>query len=171
MIKVKKTEGFGVPAGEEGVGVHYFKVNIPLEKNGIVLIEEIFGYERGQGENPNVDKELRVSFSKKIWDKISKLLKEDFNPRLELKKIKKGNWSVGDNKVDRILGKELCVLAWAVEQADSDLEIDKITTQWSNLTPEERWWLFRMVNISLGKSEDVTKNKGWRKAIYIALSE
>ena len=171
MNKINKTEGFGVPVGEDGVGLHFFNVLIPLEKHGEVIIEEAFGYERGQGDNPNVDKILRASINKKMWDKISKVLKEDFNPRLEAKKIKKGNWVIGENKIDRVIGKELCLLAWAIEQSESDSEIENIKSKWSNLSPEERWWLFRMISIGSGTAEDKNKSKGWRKAIYIAFSE
>lgn len=171
MNKIKKTEGFGVPVGEDNVGLHFFNIIIPQEKNGEVFIEEIFGYERGEGDNPNVDKIVRASFPKNIWDKISKPLKEDFNPRLEEKKIKKGNWIIGHNKVDRILGKELCLLVWSIEQAESISDMENIKNKWESLSPEERWWLFRMVSISSGKAEDKIKTKGWRKAISLAFLE
>jgi hypothetical protein len=169
--KVKKTDGFGVPSDEDGINVHCFKVLLPLEKNGIVKIEEFFGYERAQGENPNLEKIDRIIFSKNLWDKISKTLKENFTPRLKEKGMGTSRWFTGENKVDRILGKEMCVLAWAIEKANSELEIEKIKEKWIKLTPEERWWLFRMTSITSGTEEDKIKEKGWRHAIYIALSE
>ncbi len=54
-----------------------------------------------------------------------------------------GRWHTGTNLVDRLLGKELCVLAWAAETANAD-QIPVICSKWAALRPEERWWLFSM---------------------------
>ena len=44
----------------------------------------------------------------------------------------------------RLLGKELCVLAWAAEAATDKETLAVIAQKWSSLRPEERWWLFSM---------------------------
>jgi hypothetical protein len=70
--------------------------------------------------------------------------------------------------VDRLLGKELCVLAWAVEH----LELEKIPVavrNWLALRPEERWWLFCMAAMSTGGLRD--GDKGWRLALRHALGD
>jgi hypothetical protein len=70
--------------------------------------------------------------------------------------------------VERILGKELCVLAWAAETANAD-QIPVICSKWAALRPEERWWLFAMTVAEAGLPEDT--QRGWRRALFHALSE
>jgi hypothetical protein len=76
-------------------------------------------------------------------------------------------WKSGVNKVDRLLGKELCVLAWAVEKANIT-QLPLICNKWAALRPEERWWLFSSVAAEGGLAEG--SHVGWRKALYHALS-
>lgn len=92
----------------------------------------------------------------------------DFNERLRRKKIPTGRWKTGANLVDRMLGKELCVLAWAAEHA-APAELPTICSKWSALRPEERWWLFAMTVAEAGQPED--RDRGWRKALYYALAD
>jgi uncharacterized protein (DUF2237 family) len=66
------------------------------------------------------------------------------------------------------MGKELLVLAWAVEQADL-LAIPQAVRNWLGLQPEERWWLCTMTAAATGGLNDA--GKGWRKALYHALIE
>jgi hypothetical protein len=67
-----------------------------------------------------------------------------------------------------MLGKELCVLAWAVEHAQSVDDCKVIAAKWSALRPEERWWLFGQTVAEAGLAADT--DGGWRKALYFALS-
>ena len=61
--------------------------------------------------------------------------------------------------MDRLLGKELCVLAWAVEQMEME-KIPVAVRNWLALRPEERWWLFGMTAMSTGGVMDA--GKGWQ---------
>jgi hypothetical protein len=70
--------------------------------------------------------------------------------------------------VERLLGKELCVLAWAAETAN-DEQIPVICSKWAALRPEERWWLFSMTVAEAGLPEDT--QRGWRRALFHALSD
>ena len=74
-----------------------------------------------------------------------------------------GRWHTGTNLVDRLLGKELCVLAWAAETAN-DEQIPVICSKWAALRPEERWWLFSMTVAEAGLPEDT--QRGWRRALF-----
>ena len=67
-----------------------------------------------------------------------------------------------------LLGKELCVLAWAAETANDEL-IPVICNKWAALRPEERWWLFAMTVAEAGLPEDT--QRGWRRALFHALSD
>ncbi len=70
--------------------------------------------------------------------------------------------------VDRLLGKELCILAWAAETATDD-QIPVICSKWAALRPEERWWLFAMTVAEAGLADDT--QRGWRHALFSALSD
>jgi hypothetical protein len=67
-----------------------------------------------------------------------------------------------------MLGKELCVLMWAAEHASDD-QLEAICSTWTALRPEERWWLYAMTAAQGGLAED--SQRGWRKALYYALSD
>ena len=78
-------------------------------------------------------------------------------------------WKIGYNPVSRLLGKELTLLAWAIEDADPTL-IPTAIANWQGLSPEERWWLYTMTAAATGNA--VTgRNRGWRKAVRFALTE
>lgn len=69
----------------------------------------------------------------------------------------------------RELGKELVLLAWAIEDADSGL-IPTAIANWNGLEPEERWWLYTQTAAATGHGIS-DRGKGWRKALRYALTE
>ncbi|MAO19195.1 MAG: hypothetical protein CMJ35_02395 [Phycisphaerae bacterium] len=154
---------FGAP---DIVGAHVFRVEIPRARNDAVVITEQYGYRGGHGGVP--EEEPRVRLNRHVWSGIRDAAKREFNTRLKATKLPAGRWSVGDNLVDRILGKELCVLAWAAEEATDDV-LPIVCTRWSALRPEERWWLFSMTSAEAGLPED--RGRGWRKALRSALCD
>ena len=84
---------------------------------------------------------------------IADIARREFNDRLRAAKVPTGRWHTGSNLVDRLLGKELCVLAWAAETAN-DEQLPVICSKWAALRPEERWWLFAMTVAEAGLPED-----------------
>jgi hypothetical protein len=74
----------------------------------------------------------------------------------------------GTNLINRLLGRELCVLAWAAEKA-TDEELPVIGSKWSALRPEERWWLFMVTVAEAGLPGD--DQRGWRRALHLALAD
>ncbi len=164
MKRSEKTIGFGAPSG---FGAYIFMVEIPAARTGPVNIIEVYGYSGDQNGIP--PQETRVILDRKIWMKIRDTAQREFNRRLKAAKLKTSRWRVGQNPVDRLLGKELCVLAWAAEQAKKDEELPIICTKWLALRPEERWWLFSQTVAEAGLPED--RDRGWRKALYYALSD
>jgi hypothetical protein len=155
------TVGFGAP---DSYGAHLFKVVIPAERTGSVKIIEHFGYEA----HGNVVEELRVEVPRIVWSAIADVARREFNVRLRKLKMPAARWRVGDNSVDRVLGRELCVLAWAAELAGRDVA-SVAATKWSALQPEERWWLYAMTNAEAGLAAD--SNRGWRVALRSALTD
>lgn len=163
MIDKHPTLGFGCP---DTVDPHHFVVTIPRGREDPVLIVEHFGLRAGHAGMPDtID---RVELDRTKWAGIADALRRVFNERLKEKGHAQSRWNVGENKVERVLGKELCVLAWAVERAPSEL-VPVAVTNWTGLKPEERWWLFTMTAAATGSVED--GDVGWRKALRYALTE
>jgi hypothetical protein len=147
-------------------GTHLFRVEIPAARTEPIVIVEDYGY-RGQESGIPRDEE-RVILKRPIWSAIADIARREFNDRLKIAKVLTGRWHVGTNLVDRLLGKELCVLAWAAEAA-SEEQIPVICSKWAALRPEERWWLFAMTVAEAGLPED--GQRGWRRALFFALSD
>ena len=103
-----------------------------------------------------------------VWSAIADIARREFNDRLKAAKVTVGRWHTGTNLVDRLLGKELCVLAWAAETANEE-QLPVICSKWAALRPEERWWLFAMTVAEAGMPEDT--QRGWRRALFHALSD
>lgn len=160
--QVLHTLGFGVPATSDP---HHFKVVIPKASTGKVQIREHLGLQSASNDNAVID---RVLLDRPRWTAIRAEVQRAFNARLAAHGIKPGAWKVGDNPVDRLLGKELCVLAWAVEQMEME-KIPVAVRNWLALRPEERWWLFGMTAMSTGEMMD--SGKGWRAALKHALGD
>jgi hypothetical protein len=154
---------FGAP---EKFGTHLFRVEIPAAKSDPVRIVEDFGYRGLEGGIPR--DEERVILLRAVWSGIADIARREFNDRLKTAKISTGRWHSGTNLVDRLLGKELCVLAWAAETANGD-QVAVICNKWAALRPEERWWLFAMTVAEAGLPEDT--QRGWRRALFLALSD
>ncbi len=112
----------------------------------------------------------RISASPRLkWDAIADEVRAYFNQRLRENSLKSSQWKIGENPVSRLLGKELVLLSWAIEDADPNL-IPVAIKNWLGLKPEERWWLFTMTNAATGHAIS-GRNKGWRKAVRYALTE
>jgi hypothetical protein len=70
-----------------------------------------------------------------VWDGIAECARDTFDrrgcdatPRHTVLR-----WKVGDNSLDRLLARELCVLAWAAEQAPDRL--NEVCARWEALRP------------------------------------
>ncbi|WP_323126882.1 anti-phage-associated DUF3780 domain-containing protein [Acinetobacter indicus] len=156
------TLGFGVPATSDP---HHFKVIIPKANTGKVQISEYLGLQAQSDEFAVID---RVLLDRPRWTAIRAEVQRTFNARLKNHDVKTASWKVGENVVDRLLGKELCVLAWAVEGMDME-KVPVAVRNWLALRPEERWWLFGMTAMSTGGIND--GEKGWRLALRHALGD
>lgn len=163
MSNKAATVDFGAP---EAFGAHVFRVTIPPGRADTVTIVEDYGY-RGL-DSGNVRDEERVVLARAVWSGISDIARREFNDRLKTAKIPTGRWHTGVNLVDRLLGKELCVLAWAAETATAE-QVPVICSKWAALRPEERWWLFAMTVAEAGLPDDT--ERGWRRALFHALSD
>ena len=156
--------GFGC-SGE--VGEHCFVVDLPRAMNQPITIVEDYGVQAPievVGE-----RKIRAVIDRPRWDAISETLRVEFNRRLRDVNRRSGRWQSGEVPVDRLLGKELVVLAWGTEDVPAD-KIPQAIANWLGLKPEERWWLYTTTAAATG---DAIKHRGigWRKALATALTE
>ncbi|MDK2821470.1 MAG: hypothetical protein PWP31_1435 [Clostridia bacterium] len=166
MADKKNYYGFGFNPSESQ---HHFLVVIPRGQKGDVIIYERFQWQEGE-ENQTIDlrnDRPKVQLSKYKWKQIEDTLRVEFNERLKKDNILVGRWRIGQVPVQRLFGKEMVLLAWAIEDCDPSV-IPTAIKNWKGLSPEERWWLFTMTNAATGHISD---KRGWRKAIRYALTE
>ncbi len=156
------TLGFGVPATSDP---HHFIIEIPRNNTGAVCIVENLGL---QSHDHSQSQIARCILERPRWTAIRSEVQRAFNVRLKERQLKTSAWVVGTNPVDRLLGKELCVLAWAIEGMELD-HIPIAVRNWLALRPEERWWLFGITAITTGSIND--GGKGWRLALRHALGD
>ena len=180
MAKKIDSIGFGFTPDESR---HHFLVIIPRSEKKKVLVYERFEWdiEPADGEQLELIKEkidvtqtidarfdtLKVQLSKVKWKQLEASVRKEFNDRLGKYGYKVGNWRIGQTPVQRLLGKELILLMWAIEDCEVRIIPDAIKN-WLGLTPEERWWLYTMTNAATGEYD---QKYGWRKAIRYALTE
>jgi hypothetical protein len=167
-----KAVGFGFMPER---GEHHFLVRMPKGGDDRVLISEHLTWEEAPGRRElslalgREDDKIRVMLPARKWQAIAEPLQLEFNLRLKKLGVASGRWSKTWTPVSRLLGKEMTLLAWAIEDADPAL-IPTAIRNWQGLAPEERWWLFTMTNAATGHSIN-GRNKGWRKAVRFALTE
>ncbi|MCF7733314.1 MAG: DUF3780 domain-containing protein [Akkermansiaceae bacterium] len=167
-----KAEGFGFQAARSQ---HHFMVTLPAGKEDHVLLSEHFHFDDAEARRElhfvlgKEDDKLRCVLHLTKWEAIAEAIKSEFNERLKSLGLPAGRWGKRQTPVSRLLGKEMLLLAWAIEDADPAL-IPIAIANWRGLAPEERWWLFTMTNAATGHALH-GKGRGWRKAVRFALTE
>lgn len=167
-MSVKQTcLGFGFRPDETR---HHILVSIPEKKDSSVIIYERFNWQdeaEKQTLNLYGEDQAKADLSRHKWKLLEDTLRTEFNSRLKKQKLPAGRFVVGQTLVERLLGKELLVLVWAVEDCDPSIVLVALRN-WLGLAPEERWWLYTMTNAATGNIDD---RRGWRKALRYALCE
>jgi len=153
---------------------HHFLVLIPRGITQPVQISEHLTWDEQGGSSPvttgaSADGKVRVLLARPKWDAIADEVRAEFNQRLKAVGWRSGVWRLGENLVRRELGKELVLLAWAIEDADPGL-IPTAIANWKGLYPEERWWLYTQTAAATGHGIN-DRGRGWRKAVRFALTE
>lgn len=156
--------GFGYNPKESE---NHFYVVIPDNKQDKVQIYERFKWDEGGEQVIRRQDILKLEISRYKWSKLSPALSGEFNGRLKNEKKPMGRFVNGGTPVEKLLGKELMVLLWGIENNDP-AGIPTAIRNWLGLQPEERWWLYTMTNASTGGIAD---KRGWRMALRYALCE
>ncbi len=174
-VVIKETDytGFGFRPAES---THHFRVHIPAGSQRDVTISEHYTFddtrklpEQTGSFSDAYDGQLKVVLARVKWNGIAEEVRAELNRRLKASGIKTGKWKTGTNYVSRLLGKELVLLAWAIQDADP-ATIPTAIRNWLGLRQEERWWLYTMTNAASGNAES-GRGRGWRKAVRYALTE
>jgi hypothetical protein len=154
--------GFGYDPAREA---HHYRVRVSRGR------ERVSVYECPAALDPGAhppEEQLRVALERERWDCIAPALADEFNRRLRAFGLPAGRWSSqGFVPLARLLGKELLVLAWAVEHE----EVGKApiaVANWLGMVPEERWWLHAM---TAAHGARATEHRGWRRALRYALCD
>lgn len=148
---------------------HGFLIRLSRGRDGRVQVFEVFGRPPGDHE-PEWAPEtvLRCEAARPLWDEIAAEARAEFNRRLRAEGKPAGRWGADETALQRLFGKELLVLLWAVEAADvRQEEIGVAIRNWLGLKPEERWWLYTMTAAATGVAHQV--GLGWRGALRQAL--
>lgn len=154
---------------------HHFAVIIPKSHKQDVTIHELPEFDKEQtieGMQTNFvgpNSTGKVMLHPEKWKRIETFCRVEFNQRMRSNGLKSAKWKQGVNRVHRLFGKELMVLAWAIEDANPG-DIQQAVENWLGLKPEERWWLYTITNAATGHPT-LGRGKGWRKAIRFALTE
>jgi len=148
---------------------HAFLVRLSKGKAGKAQVFEVFGRAPDPGEREWAPETiLRCELPRATWDAVSGEVRAEFNRRLKSEDKPVGRWGADDSAVQRLLGKELLVLLWAIEQDNVSEEEPAVAIRnWLGLKPEERWWLYTMTAAATGFAHQA--GMGWRNALRNAL--
>lgn len=165
LLAKQQAHGFGFIPEETQ---HHFLVRIPRSKNAEVVVYERFHWDGTDAETSDIgEKNIKVLISYEKWEAVKNTIEKEFNRRLGINNTIIGKFKIGDIPLERLYGKELVLLLWAIEDSDPGLILIAIKN-WMGLSAEERWWLFTMANASTGH---YANKRGWRIAIRYALTD
>ena len=147
-----QSDGFGFQPERSQ---HHFMVTLPAGKDENVFLSEHFHFDDSEARRElhialgKEDDKLRCVLPLAKWEAIAEAIKTEFNERLKSLGLTAGRWGKRQTPVSRLLGKEMLLLAWAIEDADPAL-IPIAIANWRGLAPEERWWLVSMTYAATG---------------------
>lgn len=159
---------------------HGFLIEVPKgsAKQDLIRISEHRNVDISQMDwteasaESDTDPALRVLIDRNRWLALAPAFWEEANRRLRANGLPICKFVKNPSKpvpVHPSLGKELCVLCWAVEDAQPDL-IPNALLNWEALAPEERWWLYTMAVATTGQAL-THRGLGWRRALRAALAD
>ena len=144
------TVGFGCPKTD---WPHHFSIPISRDRRAPVDLTEDYGM--------GLDGPRFVEcVARPTRNALADTLAGELNIRLKAANMAPGRWMVGENRMDRTLGKEVELLLMAVIDQDAEA-LPAVVANWRELTPEERWWLH-------GKA---SRSGAWREAVRFRLAD
>ena len=121
---------------------HHFLLNLCDKKCPYIYISEHFEFYENEERrtieysiDPN-HPSMRVVLPYKKWEAIESSIQFTLNQSLKRAGIKTSKFTVGFNLLPKLLGKEVILLCWAIEDADPAL-IPMAIKNWQGLKPED----------------------------------
>ncbi|HEV2526877.1 MAG TPA: DUF3780 domain-containing protein [Thermomicrobiales bacterium] len=161
------SRGFGYQP--ERSGGYHFEVRPTAGGGGGITVVERFGAGMaldGQASSDEARERARLTAAR--WEAVQGAVAADFNQRLQGARLRPGRWLKGVTPLAPHFGKELVLLAWAIDDQDPTV-IGRMLANWRGLAPEERWWFYTTINAS-PRSRTIPDgaSHGWRAAIKVA---
>lgn len=103
------------------------------------------------------------------WRKISARVVRELAQAMsdnEIEGKKPPTLKAGMNRLSPLVGRELTLLLWALEEDGALDQLEAILHGWRELAREERWWLY-----TKAAAPGQKPGSGWRRALFHALSE
>jgi hypothetical protein len=139
-----------------------FEFAIDLAASGTCRLIDVVQTERGPRRTDQAE------IASRTWCKISvrvvRELAEGMNDAERAKAAPK--LKTGVNRLSPLIGRELAVLLWALQEDPAGEQLEAILHGWRELAREERWWLYAKA-AAPGQRTGI----GWRRALFHALSE
>lgn len=117
-VKLKKSIGFGFIPQES---THHILLKV---KDNEIMIYESFLYSENKD---NYTPKSCISIEK--WDMIKDALQNEFNNRLKKDNYSKGKWQK-ETIIEKMMGKELLLLVWAIESNTTTEDIERAIINW-----------------------------------------
>jgi hypothetical protein len=156
------TRGFGYQPDRSG-GYHF---EVKVGSSGEVTIIERYSASAKDLSTYRSEPLEKARIGAHRWSIVQGAVAEDFNRRLQQGKVRTGSWGKTTTPLAPHYGKELVLLAWAIEDQDPT-NVPRMLANWRGLAPEERWWFYTTINAS-SRHYASDRNYGWRAAIKIA---
>ncbi len=152
----RQTRGFGFYPAEREL---HFQVTTAGPGQGAVVSEH------DALEAPGA---VRITIPGFVWDRIAQPVTATLNARLVRHGDRPGRFRVrGATPLEWHAGKELMVLAWALEHVSTPCQIadvERALANWQGMDPEVRWFYYTETNAASGGPE--WRGRGWRAALY-----
>ncbi len=152
----RQTRGFGFYPAEREL---HFQVTTAGPGQGAVITEH------DAADAPGNE---RIAIPGFVWQRIAQPITATLNERLRRHGDRPGRFLVrGITPLEWHAGKELMVLAWALEHVTSPAQIadvDRALANWQGMPPEVRWFYYTETNAACGGPE--WRGRGWRAALY-----
>ncbi|MGF1612705.1 MAG: DUF3780 domain-containing protein [Gammaproteobacteria bacterium] len=139
-----------------------FEFSVNLAAGGTCQLIEVLQTERGPrrtdlAEIPSVTwRKISVRVVRELAEGMGGAERAKAAPKLK----------TGVNRLRPLIGRELAVLLWALQEDTVGDHLEAILHGWRELAREERWWLYAKAAVP-GQRTGI----GWRRALFHALSE
>ena len=140
-----------------------FEFHVDTTMGGTCRLIAVVQTERGprRSEISEISGALWHKIIARVVRELSQELNDDERDGKKAPSLKSGN-----NRLSPLVGRELALLLWALQEEGADRQLEAILHGWRELAREERWWLYAKA-AAPGQRTGI----GWRRALFHALSE